>query len=84
MKIKADGYYIQVRNLDNYPQEWVSLKITNNDTSKYWFGGGSITRTAVFKTYKEARKTARKQITIFQKKHNGKFEYLIRPIKLVK
>jgi len=84
MKTKADGYYIQVKNNNGYPRDWVSLKITHEDTSRYLFGGGSSTRTAIFKEYNEARKVARKQVKMFTKKYNGSFEFIIHPIKIVK
>ena len=83
-KTKADGYYIEVKNFEGFPNEWVSLKITNEDTSRYWFNGGYTTRTVVFKSYKEARKVALKQSRILQKKHGGKFKFLIIPIKRVR
>ena len=81
MRTKPDGYYIEVKNEEGYPHEYVGLKITNNDTSRFWFGGGYVTRLAIFKTYKEARKVAKKQIRILQKKHSGKFVFLISSIK---
>lgn len=82
-KTKADGYYIEVKNKTGYPSNYISLKVTNNNTSRFWFGGGNITRTAIFKTYKFARNIAIKQIKIFNRKHNGDFIFYIQSIKIL-
>ena len=82
-KTRADGYYIIVKNNKGYPSKYVALKITDNNTSISWFGGGSSTRTAVFKKWQTAYNFGKREIRRLNKKYEGDFVMIIQSISII-